>query len=270
MSATSKNIDNISNCLTSNCERVVDWMGSNQFKLNVDKTHLLTVGTGERLRILDSKVEVEMDGVQLEESIEGCETMLGCELESNLKWHAQLENLLDKLKKRLVGLASLKYVVPYQTRNTLTLGMFNSVLVYCLPLFGGCDVSEIKQIQVLQNKAAQIVTHSPPRSPRLPMYSRLNWLTVNQLITYHTLLTVFKIRKSGEPEYLARYLQDDNRAGRIIVPNTQLTLAKKSFVWRGSQQWNMLSSELRNSTKIGHFKRGAKDWVVRNIPHFLD
>ena len=57
--------------------------------------------------------------------------MLGCELESNLKWHAQLENLLDKLKKRLVGLASLKYVVPYQTRNTQTLGMFNSVLVYC-------------------------------------------------------------------------------------------------------------------------------------------
>ena len=61
MSATSKNIENISNCLTSNCERVVDWMSSHQFKSNADKTHLLTVGTGERLRILDSKVEVEMD-----------------------------------------------------------------------------------------------------------------------------------------------------------------------------------------------------------------
>ena len=90
-------------------------MSSNQFKLNADKTHLLTVGTGERLRMLHSKVEVEMDGVQLVESIEGSETMLGCELESNLKWHAQLENLLDKLTNRLVGLASLKYVVPYQT-----------------------------------------------------------------------------------------------------------------------------------------------------------
>ena len=87
--------------------------------------------------------------------------------------------------------------------------MFNSVLVYCLPLFGGCDVSEIKQLQVLQNKAAQIVTHSPPRSDRLAVYSGLNWLTVNQLITYHTLLTVFKIRQSGEPEYLASSLQED-------------------------------------------------------------
>ena len=100
--------------------------------------------------------------------------------------------------------------------------------------------------------------HSLFTAPDPSLWLRLKWLTVNQLISYHTLLTVFKIRKSGEPEYLARYLQDDNRAGRNIVPNTQLTLAKKSFVWRGSQQWNLLSSELRNSTKIGHFKRGAR------------
>ena len=88
--------------------------------------------------------------------------MLGCELESNLKWHAQIDKLVKKLKKRLVGLVTLKYIVPYHTRNTITLGIFNSVLVYCLPVFGGCDKTEIKQLQVLQNKAAQIVTHSPP------------------------------------------------------------------------------------------------------------
>ena len=270
MSATGSTVAEIGASLTSNCEEVVSWMCSNQFKLNADKTHLLTVGTGERLRILQSKVEVEMDGVHLVESKEGCELMLGCQLESNLKWHVQIEDLLAKLKKRLVGLTSLKYILPYNTRNTITLGMFNSVLVYCLPLFGGCDIAEIKQIQVLQNKAAQIVSHSAPRSPRLPMYSKLKWLTVNQLITYHTLLTIFKIRKCGEPEYLAKFLKNDNRAGRIIVPNTQLSLAKKSFVWRGSEQWNLLSSQLRDSTKIGHFKRGARNWVLENIPPFLD
>ena len=152
----------------------------------------------------------------------------------------------------------------------LTVCLINSVLVYCLPLFGGCNIEDIKQIQVLQNKAAQIVTHSPPRSSRLTMFSKLNWLTVNQLITYHTLLTVYKIRKSGEPEYLARFLKNENCFGKIIVPNTRLTLAKKSFVWRGSQQWNLLSSELRNSSKIGHFKRGVREWVLQNIPKFLD
>ena len=125
------------------------------------------------------------------------------------------------------------------------------------------------RLQVLQNKAAQIVTHSPPRAERVVMY-KLNWLTVNQLITYHTLLTVFRIRQCGEPEYLASFLSDDNRAGKIIIPNTKLSLAKNSFVWRGAEHWNKLSSELRKSTKIGHFKRGAKDYVIRNVPYFSD
>ena len=102
------------------------------------------------------------------------------------------------------------------------------------------------------------------------MFNKLQWLTVNQLVTYHTLLAVFKIRKTGEPEYLAGFLLHDNRAGRIIIPNTQLSLAKKSFVWRGSLCWNLLPLHLRNSSKIGHFKRGVKDWVVNNVPSFLD
>ena len=91
--------------------------------------------------------------------MEGNELLLGCQLQTNLKWQKQLQYLLDKLKKRLVGLTSMKYIVRFNTRKTLTLGMFNSVLVYCLPLFGGCDVDDIKQLQILLNRAARIVTH---------------------------------------------------------------------------------------------------------------
>ena len=245
-------------------------MNSNQFKLNASKTHLLTVGTGERLSGLADKVQVTMDGVQLQESQEKSEFLLGCELQSNLKWSSQIEKLLSKLKSRLVGLTTIRYIVPFHIRNTITLGIFNSVLVYCLPLFGGCNVSELKSLQVLQNRAAQLVTNSPPRSNRVVMYSKLKWLTVNQLVSYHTLLAVFKIRHSGEPEYLAQFLKNDNRQSRIIIPNTQLSLAKKSFVWRGSETWNSLPFELRTCTRIGIFKNGAKQWVMNNIQDFID
>ena len=102
------------------------------------------------------------------------------------------------------------------------------------------------------------------------LYSKLKWLTVNQLVSYHTLLAVFKIRNSGEPEYLAQFLKNDNRQSIIIVPNTQLSLAKKSFAWRGSETWNSLPFELRTCTRIGIFKNGAKQWVMNNIQDFID
>ena len=148
--------------------------------------------------------------------------------------------------------------------------MFNSILVYCLPLFGGCNIGDMKKLQVLQNRAAQVVTRMPPRSSRAALFGKLKWLTVNQLVVYHTLLSVFKTRQSGEPEYLAQFLNNDNRLGKIIIPTTSLSLAKRSFSWRGSENWNCLPSSLRTCNKIAHFKVGVKQWVSDNIPRFLE
>ena len=202
LTATGKTVNEINDKLESNCEVVSNWMEENKLKLNADKTHILTLGTEQRLRLPGNKVNVTMDGFVLQESPEQYETLLGCCIEPNLKWHKQVTELLSKLKKRLAGLAHLKFILPYNLRKIVSEGLFNSVLGYCLPLFGGCDIGEIKSLQILQNKAAQIVTHSPPRSVRSQLYDQLDWLTVNQLIRYHTLLTVFRIRTIGEPEYL--------------------------------------------------------------------
>ena len=239
-------------------------------KLNPDKTHILTVGTQERLRNLPKTVEVVMDNVILEEDPSKGELLLGCRIQSNLKWQSQVTDLMVKLRKRLTGLANLKFIVPFPVRKTVTQGIFNSVLVYCLPLFGGSDIGHVKDIQVLQNKAAQIVCHAPPRANRSRMFDTLGWMTVNQLISYHTLISVFKMRASGEPEYLAQFLQDDSRTGRIVRTNTELSLAMKSFTFRGSAQWNQLPSNLRNSIRIGAFKKNLRNWIFSNIPRFLD
>ena len=84
-----------------------------------------------------------MDGIQLKKEKDSCEILLVCKVQANLKWHYQVAFLLRKLRTRLTGLMCIKYIVPFQVRNTITQGIFNSVLVYCLPLYGGCDVSQL-------------------------------------------------------------------------------------------------------------------------------
>ena len=87
-----------------------------------------------------------MDGIAIQECEEKSELLLGCTIQSNLKWHAQVENLLSKLKTRLAGLNKIKYLVPFSIRKTITQSIFNSVMVYCIPLFGGCDTSQLKDL----------------------------------------------------------------------------------------------------------------------------
>ena len=111
----------------------------------------------------------------------------------------------------------------------------------------------------------------PPRSHRDYMFDRLNWLTVNQLIVYHTLLAVHRIRQTGEPEYLANILYRSNRQlrGGIIVENNKREVVRNSFTFRGSVQWNKLPINLRMESKISQFKLGLKKWVAEHIPRFL-
>ena len=270
MSASGGNVVRIGENLTENCAKVSHWMKENKLKLNADKTHLLTVGTSQRVAGLPHSLEVEMDGIRLQESLDKCEVLLGVQIQHSLKWHRTIEDLQGKLKKRLAGLTKLRSIVPYFMLKTITQGLFNSVLIYCLPLFGGCDKNQLSNIQVLQNKAAQVVTRSPPRSVRNTMYEKLDWLTVNQLISYHTLIQVYKIRTSGEPEYLSDELRNDNRSGHIIIPNSDLTLAMKSFTFRGANLWNTLPAHIRNCPKIGVFKKETRKWVKNMVPRFLD
>ena len=100
------------------------------------------------------------------------------------------------------------------------------------------------------------------------MFDKIAWLTVNQLIAYHTLITVYRVRKTQEPEDLALMLSRDNHNGHIILKNTQLGLYRNSFVFRGSLLWNKLPPMLRNETKLIKFKKCLRNWVLENIPRF--
>ena len=202
-----------------------------------------------------------MDGIVLKENEDKSELLLGVEIQSNLKWSKQIVRVVKKLKCRIAGLNKLKYLVPYHTRNTIVTGIFNSVLIYCLPLYGGCSKGQVREL--LQNRAGQIVSHKPPFTNRNNLFDQLRWMTVYQLIVYHIVLTV---KKSREPEYLARFLNSEGRNGRI--PRTKLSLAKNSFCYRGSENWNCLPETLRRCDKIGAFKVGLRNWVCQNVPRF--
>ena len=181
-----------------------------------------------------------------------------------------VEILSSKLKQRLAGLEKIRYVMGCATKNNLVQGIFNSVLCYCLPLFGGCSQQDLDLLQSQQNKAARLVLNYPPRSNRDYTFDAVKWLTVRQLIAYHTLLTVYRIRTSKGPEHLYRLLGRDNHNGHIIVKNVQLGLYRSSFVFRGAVLWNKLPRSMRHNCKETSFKSVLNKWIKENVNRFED
>ena len=101
------------------------------------------------------------------------ETIFGVTVQNNLKWNTHISDVRNKLKKRIAGIYKIRYVVPFQTLKTISEGWVNSVLVYCLPLFGGCELADLKDLQVVQNKVARLVTCSDQRTHRELIYDQL-------------------------------------------------------------------------------------------------
>ena len=144
--------------------------------------------------------------------------------------------------------------------------MFNSVLTYCISLWVGLNKFELEDLQILQNKAIRVVTRMPPRSNRKQMFEETGYMTLNQLIFYHTVLNIFKIRKVKEPEYLYNLISNENIREQIIHEKTNLTLTTKGFIFRGIENWNSIPPDIKNNTTISRFKNQVQGWINKNIP----
>ena len=261
-------VRDISSKLNDNCRVVSNWMKSNLLKLNAEKTHLLLVGTEERS--VTENLDVKIENTNLQEDPRKEETLLGCIMQSNLKWHGHINQLKSRLRIRVAALMKIKWIAPFDVKKQVADSIFTSVLTYCISLFGGMDVGHVKDLQILQNQAAQIVCGAPARTNRMYLFDRVGWFTVRQLVVYHTLTMVFKIRWSKEPEYLSSILSEDTRGQRIRRSNTRLNLAFKSFSFRGPQFWNQLPLSIRTCEKISSFKGLLKKWIQEEIPRFVE
>ena len=81
-------------------------------------------------------------------------------------------------------------------------GIFMSKLIYTIPVWGGCEKYLIRSLQVSQNKAARFVTKLGIYTPVQALLSQCAWLSVNQLVFFHTVVLVFKTIKNHHPFFL--------------------------------------------------------------------
>ena len=159
-------------------------------------------------------------------------------------------------------------MVPVRIRKQIVEGIFSSVLIYCLPVFGGCGKREINSLQILQNKAARLICNAGWRIPRKELFAKVGWMTVRQLVCYHTALCTYRILSTREPEYLYSIMSRMNRSNRIIVPHANLTLMQGSFCYRGATEWNALPEVIRSCQSTTTFKLLLKKWIQENVEQF--
>ena len=164
--------------------------------------------------------------------------------------------------------------LPTHRLRMIVNGLFMSKLMYCLQVFGAvwgipslqagdrrntCFTrANLHMLQVLQNKVMRLLARRGYETPVTELLAETNMLSVNQLIAYTTVMTIFKVKKSGEPSYLADRLkvgQQHYRRAEHITVNYNLSMARECFFYRGAKLWNLLPDNLKNQNSVTTFKK---------------
>ena len=154
-------------------------------------------------------------------------------------------------------------------------GVVISRLIYLIQLWGGCQGYLLDLLQTIQNKAARLVCNSGRYTPIKTLLDNCGWMSVRQMVTYHRVLLVFKIRLEGNPKYFVekfsssqnpiyqtRFVDDGGiKKSRNYKKDDPIS----SFVPSSIETWNNLPLDIRKSENVMQFKTKLKIWIKRNV-----
>ena len=181
-----------------------------------------------------------------------------------------------QLSSRINGLAMITSYADISTRLMVANGIVMSKVCYLIQLWGGCEEYLLKSLQVQLNKAARLVTRLPYYTSSRKLMQMCGWMTVKQLVKYHTIIMVHKTIMDKKPVYISSRFSTDHSyrtrqdsSGCVRLDQTfrsRNDLPLRSFRYRGAHDYNTIPVELRRAANMTTFKTKLKKWIKMNVP----
>ena len=210
------------------------------------------------------------------------EKLLGAKLSNNFLWNLHIRDdelsMFRSLTSKINALIKISKFSSFQTRKMVASGLILSTLSYIIQVYGSCSGYLLAMLQVLQNKAARCVTRLPWMTPTSVLLTQCGWLSLKQLVLYHSMVMLFKTKKDKAPVYIYDHIGDtpgrntrqeaDRIAANILKDDRDFKTgtARKTFIPRSIEDWNNLPVDMRTITNLQLFKKRLKTWVKENVP----
>ena len=179
---------------------------------------------------------------------------------------------MKKLGSRINGLKRTCRNGSFESRLMVANGIVMSKLVYLVTLWGGAQQYLLKSLLVQQLTAARVVCGFKCWGwSKTRLLEKVGWLSVRQLIVYHTVLQAQKTITSCVPRPLHSALSTNHpyrtrqaSAGQIRF-GEDFKAGAASFKYRAMVWYNSVPASVRTGS-AATVKKKLKMWVKSNIP----
>ncbi len=258
-------IDSLCQCI----DEINSWMCQNFLQWNKEKTEVIAFGNKDEVL----KVNAYLDSMR--QTTKNQVRNLGVILETDLSFSSHVKAVTKSAYYHLKNIARIRCFVSSQDLEKLVHAFITSRVDYCNGLLTGLPKKTIRQLQLIQNAAARILTrtrtseHITPvlRSLHwLPVLRSLHWLPVTFRIDFKVLLLVYKSLNGLGPKYMSDMLTEykPNRplrslgSSQLEIPRVHTKQGESAFSYYAARSWNQLPEEIRCAKTLATFKSGLK------------
>lgn len=257
--------------IQADLEILLEYFGENVLSLNITKTKFMLIHSPRR--IIPDHTPISIRGQSLEEVFEY--EFLGLTIDSTMRWAAHISSLKRKVSSLCGLLRKISPFMPQICLKNMYFALVQSRLQYLVTNWGAASKSNLRELQVLQNRCLKVVFRKPFLYPTTHLYSNVNdsLLPVKALHELQILVQMQKIIKDPSLHHntvLRRVNREriTRQTGDLVLIRSNTELGKKRFTYLGSKLYNSLPEHIRNINRINSFKSAVRTMLKQNISQF--
>ena len=244
------------------------WLKVNKLSLNIKKTHYMIFTRKKLSHPLDLRIDNQNVHVTKTSKF------LGVYIDDKLNWKTDISYVAGKVAR---GIGVLGKVRKY-FNNDCMINLYNAFkypyLMYCNQIWGSTYKTNLSKLQVLQNKAVQIVTGSPPRSNNENMYRCSEIMKLNHINTYLVGRFMYKVYHKTLPAIFYDFFRYNyhihdhytRTASHLHVPSASSNLSKAGIRYKGVIIWNkILTVNINPDSSEQSFKVMLKKCIIQQL-----
>ena len=146
-------------------------------------------------------------------------------------------------------------------------------LDYCSTVWSSAASGDMRKLQVVQNRAARLILNCPLRANVSGMHACLSWLTVQNRVSFNTILMFKTVMSNKTPVFINSQIVFRNTVhghdtrgsskGQLVLPRPKYSILKRSFIYRSLSLWNDLPRNLCCINSKLTFKKHLKFYLIQ-------
>ncbi|CAB3254600.1 unnamed protein product [Arctia plantaginis] len=177
--------------------RVMQWLSNNLLTLNLKKTTYITFSKTAKTQPPLETFNIRAHTCSTYTSTDTCNCpiilrsahtkYLGVFVDSHISWKYQLSNVTARVRKMIYIFKKLRYTADFDTLKSVYYALCQSVLTYCISIWGGAVKSYLLPLERAQRAVLKVMTFRPIRYSTAQLYQECELLTVRQLFVLETI-----------------------------------------------------------------------------------